>query len=425
MKNLLNESEKALAKVLGRYHDIAYTHGEGSFLYDINKKQYIDMSAGLAVCSTGHCHPQVVEAICKQAKTLIHPCIGNGHYEPPVQLAKKLNKQASATIPYSTFFAQSGSGANEAAIKLAKYVSKRKKIVAFQGGFHGRTLGALSLTTSKMKYREGYEPLLEGIDFFPFPYTYRCPWGKDTEKDSIQASIEALESSPLFNAEVAAVIIEPALGEAGYVPAPKAFLQALRKICDHHDILLIVDEVQTGVGRTGTWFAFEHSDIQPDIITLAKGLGSGMPIGACVAKTALMDQWLPGAHGGTFGANPVTCAAGLATIKVIESLIDDIPDKGQYAFDYLNNRLDKHPHVGEIRGYGLFIGIELVKNKNTKEPYPELIRPVLDACRDAGVIVISCGLHDNVIRLMPPLTIDKDTLTVGLQSLCESLNDHN
>jgi 4-aminobutyrate aminotransferase len=425
MNNLVHESKNALAKVLGRYHDIAYTHGEGAFLYDTDGKQYIDMSAGLGVCSTGHCHPRIVDAICKQAKTLIHPCIGNGHYEPPVALAQKLNHLASSTISYSTFFSQSGSEANEAAIKLAKYVTKRKKLVAFQGGFHGRTLGSLSLTTSKMKYREGYEPLLAGIDFFPYPYIYRCPWGKDSQEDSIKASIEALESSPLFNSEVAAVIIEPALGEGGYIPAPKAFLQALRKICDHHGILLIVDEVQTGIGRTGTWFAYEHSDIQPDIITLAKGLGSGMPIGACVAKTELMDDWLPGAHGGTFGSNPVTCAAGLATINVIEEVINDIPDKGQYAFNFLRNRLDKHPNVGEIRGYGLFIGIELVKNKNTKEPYPELIRPVLDACRDAGVIIISCGLHDNVIRLMPPLTIDKDTLTVGLQCLCESLNDHN
>ena len=281
---LQERSTSSLAKVLGRYHHIEFVKGEGNELIDSNGKRYIDMSSGLAVCSTGHCHPKVADAIAEKARTLIHPCIGNGHYEPPVKLAETINALLSDKTDYAAFFSQSGSDANEAAIKLARYVTKRPNIVAFKGGFHGRTLGALSLTTSKMKYREGYEPLLQNIDFFDYPYTYRCPWGESSPEASKKAAITALKSSPLFNDQVAAVIIEPALGEAGYVPAPPAFLEALRDLCNQHGILLIFDEVQTGFARTGKWFGFQPTSVEPDIITLAKGIASGMPLGACFAK---------------------------------------------------------------------------------------------------------------------------------------------
>jgi 4-aminobutyrate aminotransferase len=423
--SLQERSTSSLAKVLGRYHHIEFVKGEGNELIDSNGKRYIDMSSGLAVCSTGHCHPKVSEAIATQAHTLIHPCIGNGHYEPPVQLAETINALLSDKTDYSAFFSQSGSDANEAAIKLARYVTKRPNIVAFKGGFHGRTLGALSLTTSKMKYREGYEPLLPNIDFFDYPYTYRCPWGESSPEASTEAAIKALESSPLFNDNVAAVIIEPALGEAGYVPAPKAFLEALRKRCDEFGIILIFDEVQTGFARTGKWFGFQHANVEPDIITLAKGIASGMPLGACFAKTEIMDKWPPGAHGGTFGANPVSCAAANATIDVLKEHINDVAPLSKEAFALLKNELKDHQHVGDIRGYGYFIGIEWVKDKTTKEPYPEIIGKLLNASREAGILIISCGLHDNVIRLIPPITMDKDTLLSTLKRLCTIFNDHD
>lgn len=422
---LQERSTSSLAKVLGRYHQIEFVKGEGNELIDSDGKRYIDMSSGLAVCSTGHCHPKVSDAIAHQARTLIHPCIGNGHYEPPVKLAETINALLSNTTDYAAFFAQSGSEANEAAMKLARYVTKRPNIVAFKGGFHGRTLGALSLTTSKMKYRDGYEPLLQNIDFFDFPYTYRCPWGESSPEASTQAAISALKSSPLFNENVAAVIIEPALGEAGYVPAPSAFLEALRDICNQHGILLIFDEVQTGLARTGKWFAFQHTSIEPDIITLAKGIASGMPLGACFAKKEIMDKWLPGAHGGTFGSNPVSCAAANATLDVLKDHIQDVEPISKAAFELLNSQLADNPYVGDIRGYGYFIGIEWVKDKTTKEPYPERIAPLLQAARDAGIIVISCGLHDNVIRLIPPITMDKDTLLSTLTTLCTLFNDYD
>ena len=420
-RSITELSTQFLSPVLGRYHHIEYAKGEGCYLWDTAGKKYLDMASGLGVASTGHCHPKVTEAICKQAQTFIHPCIGNGHYAPPALLAETLSTLISDTTPFTAFFAQSGSEANEAAIKLARYVTKRKKLVAFQGGFHGRTLGALSLTTSKMKYRDGYEPLLEGISFFPYPYTYRCPWGKQTEADSTNAAIHALKESPLFNEDVAAVIIEPALGEGGYIPAPIAFIKALRDICTEKGILLIFDEIQTGVGRIGKWFGFQHYGVEPDIITLAKGIASGMPLSACLAKKTIMDQWTPGAHGGTYGANPVSCAAANATLAVISEHLPGIPEKSNIAFDLLHKRLGSHPNIGDIRGYGYFIGIELVKDKTSKTPYPELIKPILEDARNRGVILISCGLHDNVLRIIPPLIIDEPTLLNGLNIICDAI----
>jgi len=422
--SLKERSKQKLSATLGRYHDCEFVSGEGCYLTTTNNQKILDFSSGLAVANTGHCHPKVVAAIQKQAATLIHPCIGNGHYEPPVTLAENIQKTIGTT-PYSFFFSQSGSDANEAAIKLAKYVTKRKKLVAFTGGFHGRTLGSLSLTTSKMKYREGYEPLLPGVSFFPYPITYRCPWGKTTEVDSTKAAIDALNNSPLFNTDVAAVIIEPILGEAGYYAAPPAFLIALEGICKKYGILLIVDEVQTGFGRTGNWFAYQKSAIEPDIITVAKGIASGMPLGACIAKKDIMDQWTPGAHGGTFGANPVCCAAGIASIDIIKECLPNVTPLGKKAINQLTTGLSNHPFVGDIRGEGLMIGIEFVKNKTTKEPHPDVIGTILSNCLKQNVLVIACGLHNNVIRVIPPLIIDEATLQAGLTTLIEVINDIN
>ncbi|MBG90590.1 MAG: aspartate aminotransferase family protein [Actinobacteria bacterium] len=422
-----HSSQHALPSVLGRYFDLELVSGSGCYLTDRHGNQYLDFSSGIGVTSTGHCHPKVVQAIQSQAETLIHPCIAIGTSAPPLELSQKIETICRDAFgpsqTYQSFFAQSGSEAVEAAIKLAKYVSKRSNIVAFSGGFHGRTYGALSLTTSKEKYREGYAPFLPNIDFFPYPYMYRRPWPGTSDEACLEAGIQALTHSPLLNEEVAAVIIEPILGEGGYVPAPAPFLIALAKRCRQLGILLIADEIQSGMGRAGTWFASSHAPIQPDMITLAKGLASGMPLSACVAKKSLMDQWPPGAHGGTYGANPVTCNAANATIDVLSGCLESVQALGKFAIEMLNTQLSTSPYVGDIRGHGLMIGIELVKDKGSKTPYPELAQQLMRACLEQGLVVISCGLFDNVIRLIPPLIIDQSTLEKGLSILVEAIHD--
>ena len=336
-------------------------------------------------------------------------------------LTEKLNSILPSG-PYSSFFCQSGSEANEAALKLVRYISKKSKVIAFEGGFHGRTYGSLSLTTSKRQYREGYDQLPGNVDFFPFPYAYRCPWNKKDDKASIKESISQLKASPLFNDRVAAVFIEPVLGEAGYVPCPPEFLQTLSDLCKKHDILLVCDEIQTGIGRTGKWFSFEHAGIEPDVITLAKGLASGMPLGACLAKKELMNQWPSGAHGGTYGGNPVTCQAANASIDVLSNYVPEVDRLGQLALQFLNDRLSDHPHVGDIRGQGLMIGVELVIDKISKIPDTKLAQHILQTSIDKGLLLITCG-NGNVIRVCPPLIIDEKTLLKGLSILVDIFYD--
>ena len=420
---LKKKADQFLAPVLGRFHQIEISSGKGCFLYDVNQQAYLDFSAGIAVTSTGHCHPQVVQAIQQQAATLIHPCIAMGNYSSLVQCAERLVGLLKPEV-YSVFFDQSGASAVEAALKLAKYITKKHKIVAFEGGFHGRSMGALSVTTSKRAYRDHLGPMLEGVSFFPYPYMYRSPWQPTDTQSALDQCLVELEQSELLADDVAAVIIEPMLGEGGYVPAPVEFLKALQTCCKQKGILLIMDEIQTGIGRTGDWFLFQKYQLDPDIVVTAKGLGSGMPIGACLAKKTLMDQWPAGAHGGTYGGNPVACAAALATLDVVEKQLPDIKEKSNFCFDFLKKELGDHPYVGDIRGVGLLIGIELVQDKQSKEPYTDLLKQVLTKAIEKKLILISCGVHANVIRLAPPLIISKQELQQGLSILCEILNDH-
>lgn len=421
-KTFLERSEGLVSPFIGRFHSIEIDHAKGCFLYDKNGKAFLDFSAGIAVASTGHCHPKVVEAITKQANSLIHACIGVGYYDAPITLTEKLN-QILPNGPWASFFCQSGSEANEAALKLVRYTSKKKNVIAFEGGFHGRTYGSLSLTTSKRQYREGYEPLPGNVDFFPYPYAYRCPWNKKNYEDSVKESIQKLKESRLFNNDVAAVFIEPVLGEAGYVPCPKEFLQTLSEICKANNILLVCDEIQTGIGRTGKWFSFEHAGIDPDVVTLAKGLASGMPLGACIAKKDLMNKWPAGAHGGTYGGNPVTCQAANATIDIIKPLVSSVDILGYKALNFLNEQLKTNPFVGDIRGQGLMIGIELVQDKKSKVPHQELTKFVLQHAFNHQLILITCG-NGNVVRICPPLVIDEETLLEGLQKLVNAINDY-
>lgn len=421
--SFLERANQALSSVSSHYTQLEIVRGEGCYLYDAQGRGYLDFSSGVGVVSTGHCHPKVVKAIQDQAATLIHACIGVVYYDPPIRLAEKLGQILGPGLD-SVFFVQSGSEAIESAIKLAKYITKKHKIVAFKGGFHGRTLGALSLTTSKEKYRDGYAPLLEGVQFFPYPYCYRCPWGKDSASCEVFCKEELTAYFDQLDNQVAAVIIEPILGEGGYTSAPEAFLKHLHALCKEKGILLIFDEIQTGFGKTGHWFAFQKLGIVPDIIALAKGIGSGLPLGACVASKTLMSQWTPGAHGGTYGGNPVTCAAGVATLEVLESHLENISTLGKKAFSFLQDQLRQSPAVGDLRAEGLMIGIEFIK-PHTKEPNPEFMKQVMGHCLEKGLIVISCGLHDNVIRLVPPLVIDEDTLIKGLTILTEVIRGNS
>ncbi len=420
--NLRSRSKNVISNVIGRFFELEISHGKGSYLYTVDNKQYLDFGAGIAVTSTGHCHPKIVKAIQDQAATLIHPCIATGHYEAPIALAEKL---CSILAPHecSVFFNQSGSEAVETAIKLARYVSKKQNIVAFKGGFHGRTYGALSLTSSKNKYWEGYGKLLENIQFIPYPNTYRCPWGKQDPEDSLKKHLEELENTALLNSDVAAIIIEPVLGEGGYFPAPKQYLKKLEEICKKKNIFMIFDEIQSGIGRTGKWFDIQHNELDFDIITSAKGIGSGMPLAACIAKKEIMDKWPPGAHGGTYGANPVTCAAGLATLSVVEEILPNISPMSEKGFSLLRSKLEDHKYVGNIRGKGFMFGIEFVKDKQSKEPNKDIISLILKNCIAKGLIVMSCGVNDNVIRIMPPLTCSEEELLTGLNILTEVIND--
>jgi 4-aminobutyrate aminotransferase len=383
-------------------------------LNGVNGERYLDFSSGIGVVNTGHCHPKVVKAIQDQAAKLIHSCFAVAYYEPNIALAEMLAERFGPSLS-SVFFAQSGSEAMEAAIKLAKYVTQKNKIVAFKGGFHGRTLGALSLTTSKMKYRKGYDDLLFNVDFLDYPYLYRSGHEQEWYIDQLTNFFNVAD-------DVAAVVIEPVLGEGGYVPAPFDFLHTLKTICREKDILLIFDEIQSGMGRVGHWGAFQHYRVQPDIITLAKGIGSGMPLSACLSSPEIMSKWTTGAHGGTYGGNPVTCSAGIATVQVIDEVMGNVTPLGQTAINFLSETLANHPNVGEIRGLGLMIGIELVKDKDSREPYPELLSKVIAKCVELNLIVVSCGIEDNVIRLVPPLIIDEPTLFEGLERFVEGLN---
>jgi 4-aminobutyrate aminotransferase len=394
---LAERGDQVLAPVLGHYTRLAVSHGQGMFLYGLDGKKYLDFAAGIATAATGHCHPAVTKAICTQSQKLIHAGAGVVYYEPHIRLAEKL----ATLTPFpqaKTFFTNSGSEAVESALKLARHVSKKPKLVAFQGGFHGRTFGALSLTSSKLKYQQGYAPLL--------PDTH-----------IIAPELAALAA--LGPENIAAVLIEPIQGEGGYLPVSKEFLTALRQFCAAHHILLILDEIQTGIGRTGTWFACEHYDLQPDILILAKGLASGFPLGALVADATLLDQWPTGAHGGTYTGNPIACAAGLATLATIanENLLENATKLGQYLRPKLARLQQATTLIKDVRGLGLMWGLEFASG--------QLVQTIRSQCLAQGLLLISCGSQDQVIRLAPPLIVTQaqvdealNILTRVLKTLC-------
>ena len=408
-KALIATDEQYTSGSYTRAYPLAVHRGEGAMIEDVDGNRFLDFTAGIAVCSTGHCHPKVVKAIQQQAEQLLHMSGTDFYYAPQRDLAQKLAQIAPGNKPKRVFFTNSGAEAVEAAFKLARHHTKRKHMIAFFGAFHGRTLGALSLTASKVTQRRDFSPLVPGVSHVNYPNCYHCPLFRDDETCCFQ-TLDDIETN-LFRKtidpeEVAAIIVEPILGEGGYVVPPDGFHQNLKAIADKYGILYIADEVQSGMGRTGKMFALDHWDVEADIICLAKGIASGMPLGAIVANEDVMD-WPSGSHASTFGGNPVSCAAALETIDLLEShLIDNAARVGQFLLAQLNDLKTRHPMIGDVRGKGLMIGAELVRNRDTKEPAPEEVAAVVEGCFHKGLLLLSCG--DSTIRFCPPLVIDEE-----------------
>jgi 4-aminobutyrate aminotransferase len=392
-----------------RDYPLVAARGRGANVEDVDGNTFLDFAAGIAVVSTGHCHPEVVAAIQKQAAELIHMSGTDFYYPSLVELARRLNDIVPGAEPKRVFFTNSGTEAVEAAMKLARYHTGREKFLAFTGCFHGRTFGSLSLTASKSVQRKGFGMLVPGVFHAPFPNPYRGTWGFPPEtvaEDSIRFIEDALFRRLVDPSEIAAVFVEPIQGEGGYLPAPAPFLQKLQILCRKHGILLVTDEVQSGMGRTGKWWAHQHAGIEPDIVCVAKGIASGMPLGAMISRASVMD-WKPGAHATTFGGNPVCIAAALATMNLLEhQYIANAAKMGEFLFARMKDWPAKFRTVGDVRGKGLMIGIEFVRNQKTKEKAPEIREKIIQAAFQRGLLVLGAG--GNGVRLSPPLMIDEE-----------------
>ncbi len=405
-----------LTPVLGRYFERSWSHGEGHRLYDTGGRAYLDFANGIAVSVLGHRHPAVSAAIHQQVDKLIAPCAAMGYAEPTVRLARLLAAELPEPID-SVFFLNSGSEAIEAALKLARRVTGRPGIIAFRGGFHGRTIGAASITSSGLNYRRGYEPLLPGVYLTTYPSAYR-EFGSDDSR-AVEGALDDLRSlltTVIAPQDVAAIVIEAIQGEGGYIPAPPAFLQALRAICDEHGIMLVCDEIQSGFARTGRMWGFEHAGIVPDAVCMAKAIANGLPLSAMATRRELQVRWGRGAHGTTFGGNPVACAAGVAVIETIRSerLVENAATRGAELTAGLRSLIADDGRIGDVRGPGLMIGLELVKDQLTREPDGALCETVIQRCADEGLLLLSCGTHHNVIRWIAPLDVTSAEIAEAL-----------
>ena len=407
-----------------RSYPLVARRGRGMRVEDVDGNEFLDFAAGIAVVSTGHCHPEVVAAIQKQAAELIHISGTDFYCELMTDLAERLSAIAPMPGPHKLFYGNSGAEAVECALKLARYHTGRQQVISFFGAFHGRTMGALSLTGSKPQQKRRFSPLVPGVTHIRFPYVYRgCTGGPQAEEafslGCARYIEEKLFKTILAPEEVAAVFIEPIQGEGGYVVVPDNFLRELRAICTRHGILLVVDEVQCGAGRTGKWWAIEHSGVEPDMVCIAKGIASGMPLGICMTRAEVMD-WVPGSHASTFGGNPVSIAAALTTMDIIErSAMANAARVGGLMLERLKGWKTTHPLVGDVRGRGLMIGIELVKDKATREPAAALRNRVETVAFERGLMVLGCG--ETTLRLSPPLIVNEHEATVALDILEEAL----
>ena len=407
-----------------RDYPFVMSHGRGTEVWDVDGNRFLDFAAGIAVCSTGHAHPEVVRAVQQAASEFLHISSDYWH-ERMTALAERLAALAPMREPVMSFLCQSGTESVEAAIKLARYVTKRPRFIGFLGGFHGRTMGSLSFTSSKYTQQSGFAPTMPGVMHVPYPNVYRPLFAGADQGEAVLAYIRMLFERNLPPQEVAAILVEPIQGEGGYLVPPAGFLAGLRSICDEHGILLIFDEVQCGVGRTGRMFAAEHDSVAPDIMTLAKGLGSGLPIGAMVAKRRIMEQWQRGAHGNTYGGNPLACAAANATLDLVNGgMAANAAAVGTHFTGRLRELAREFPCIGDVRGRGLMIGIELIETGPDRVPARDLCQKVIERAFHNGLLLLSCGL--STVRFMPPLNVNAAQVdeAVGLlrTSLSEALN---
>ena len=407
-----------------RDYPFVMSHGRGTEVWDVDGNRFLDFAAGIAVCSTGHAHPEVVRAVQQAASEFLHISSDYWH-ERMTALAERLAALAPMREPVMSFLCQSGTESVEAAIKLARYVTKRPRFIGFLGGFHGRTMGSLSFTSSKYTQQSGFAPTMPGVMHVPYPNVYRPLFAGADQGEAVLAYIRMLFERNLPPQEVAAILVEPIQGEGGYLVPPAGFLAGLRSICDEHGILLIFDEVQCGVGRTGRMFAAEHDSVAPDIMTLAKGLGSGLPIGAMVAKRRIMEQWKRGAHGNTYGGNPLACAAANATLDLVNGgMAANAAAVGTHFTGRLRELAREFPCIGDVRGRGLMIGIELIETGPDRVPARDLCQKVIERAFHNGLLLLSCGL--STVRFMPPLNVNAAQVdeAVGLlrTSLSEALN---
>jgi 4-aminobutyrate aminotransferase len=402
--------------------DIIASRAEGANIYDLAGRAYLDFTCGIGVTNTGHCHPRVVEAIREQAGLLLHGQINIVLHKPLLELVMALQPIVPAGID-GFFFSNSGAEAVEGAVKLARHATGRSNVVVFQGSFHGRTSATMAMTNSKTTYRVGYQPLPSGFFVSPYPYAYRYGWSEEQTSSWCMEELELLLLTQTAPSETAAILIEPVLGEGGYVVPPASFMHALRTLCDKHGILLIADEIQSGFGRTGRWFAMEHFGVKPDIMTVAKGLGSGLPISGVFSSLELMQKWVPGSHGGTFGGNAVAAAAAVATIGAIqeERLLENACIRSEQLFSGLYELQKKYPVIGDVRGLGLMVGTEF--RDGHRKPDKPTTKAVVHACLDRGLILLTCGPWDNTIRWIPPLIVNKDQIDRALNIFEDSLQE--
>ncbi len=402
-----------------RDYPFVMSHGRGTEVWDVDGNRFLDFAAGIAVCATGHAHPNVVEAVREAAGEFLHISSDYWH-ERMIALAERLARLAPMGEPAMSFLCQSGTEAVEGAIKLARYVTGRPRFIGFLGGFHGRSMGSLSFTSSKYTQQKGFGQTMPGVTHVPFPDPFRPLFAGTDQGQAVLDYIRMLFERSVPPSDVAAILIEPIQGEGGYLVPPPGFLAGLRALCDEHGILLIFDEVQSGVGRTGRMFACQHDGVAPDIMTLAKGLGSGLPIGAVVAKKRLMQQWKRGAHGNTYGGNPITCAAAIATLELVEGeYAANAASVGAYFMDQLRDFAGAYPCIGEVRGRGLMIGMELVETDGS--PAKELCDALITRAFHNGLLLLSCGV--STVRFMPPLSLSREEVDEAMGYLRAALDE--
>jgi 4-aminobutyrate aminotransferase len=418
-KAIIDRDSRFVSPSYTRDYPFVIASGEGAVVEDVDGNRFIDCAAGIAVNSTGVSHPEIVKAISEQAQKFIHMSGTDFYYEPQVRLAETLASIVPIEGDVRTFFGNSGTEATEAAIKLSRYFTKRQGIIAFLGAFHGRSLGSLSLTASKAIQRRGFLPLMPGVFHAPYPDQYRASSPDAAAAQSLSFIEDQILTHLISPDEVGAIVVEPVQGEGGYMVPPRAFLQGLRELTRKHGMLLVVDEVQSGMGRTGKMFASEHFDVKGDIVTIAKGIASGLPLGVACARADIMS-WPPGAHASTFGGNPVSCAAANVTIRLLkDGLIANAASVGAHLMNGIRALQQKHPLIGDVRGLGLMIGVELVRNPQTKERAPEERNALVQAMFRRGVLVLGAG--KNALRLAPPLVLTKDQADSVLAVMDEAL----